>query len=93
MPYLMSDQHTLIDEQDQSRDCRDQEPAGIEKKIRVEKCHLLSIVVSNQLERLHGVLIVACDEPNEEPDSILLPTLINLFSSLIMQREMLQNYT
>jgi hypothetical protein len=93
MPYLMSNQHTLIDEKDQSRDCRDQEPAGIEKKIRVEKRHLLSIVVSNQLERLHGVLIVACDEPNEDSDSILLPTLINLFSSLIMQREMLQNYT
>lgn len=93
MPYLMRNQHTLIDEKDQPRDCRDQEPAGIEKKIRVEKRHLFSIVVSNQLERLHGVLIVACDEPNEEPESILLPTLINLFSSLIMQREMLQDYT
>jgi hypothetical protein len=93
MFYLMSDQHTLIYEQDQSRDCRDQEPACIEQKIRVEKRHLLSIVVCYQLEGLHRVLIVACDEANEEANSILLPTLINLFSSLIMQREMLQDDT
>jgi hypothetical protein len=93
MFYLVSDQDTLIDEKDQSRDCRDQEPAGIEQKICIKERHFLSIVVSNQLERLHGVLIVACDEPNEEPNSILLPTLINLFSSLIMQWEMLQDDT
>ena len=91
MLYLLSDQHTLIDEQDQSRDGRDQEPASIEQKIGVKEGHLLSIVICDQLEGLHRVLVVACDEPNEQPDSILLPTLINLFSSLIMQREMLQD--
>jgi hypothetical protein len=91
MLYLLSNQHTLIDEQNKSRDGGDQKPASIEQKIGVKERHLLSIVVCNQLEWLHRVLVVACDEANEEADSILLPTLINLFSSLIMQREMLQN--
>ena len=53
MLNLMSDKHTLIDEQDQSRDGRDQEPASIEQKIGIKERHLLSIVVCNQLERLH----------------------------------------
>ena len=53
MLYLMSNQNTLIDEQDQSRDGRDQEPASIEQKIGIKERHLLSIVVCNQLERLH----------------------------------------
>lgn len=91
MLYLISNQNTLIDEQDQSGDGRDQEPASIEQKIGIKERHFLSIVVCNQLEGLHWVFVVACDEPDEEAYAILLPTLINLFSSLIMQREMLQD--
>ena len=81
----------MIDEQYKSWNGRDQEPASIEQKKGIKERHFLSIVVCNQLKRLHWVFVVACDEANEEPDSILLPALINLFSSLIMQREMLQD--
>ncbi len=67
-------------------------PASIVNKPGEVKRHFFSIVVFDDIEWLHVVLKFCRQHTKAQSESVVYPTVVNLFSHRHMYREMLRNH-
>lgn len=84
MFILHDDLVHLVSEERHSDYGGNDEPGGVEDQPREVESHLLAVVVRYEVQRLHVLYIVACNESKEQFSSKFSPTLTNFVLKFIM---------